>query len=173
MITTPSPDVLLQPVVIPATTPRRYVSFNWALNLREPGEDTGDWHFNAMFFWRSDQAPRSVNLAGEGTTVDSTVALARQGIRDMALQLARHKVLPLNGPVYVANHYRAIADLALLELLQERTPRIAAVCVINQWLDTKDQVVTLVQDYLGPLGAQLRGPSREVHAAWLPTIQYD
>ncbi len=91
----------------------------------------------------------------------------------MARQLARHKVRLLNGPVYVANHYRAIADLALIELLQGRTPRIAAVCVINQWLDTKDQVATLVQDYLGPLGAQLHGPSREVHAAWLPTIQYD
>ena len=56
----------LQPVYIPPTTPRRYVSFNRALNLREPGEDTGDWHYLVMFFSAADEPQKIASLAGEG-----------------------------------------------------------------------------------------------------------
>ena len=57
----------LQPIQIPPTTPRRYLSFNRALNLREPGEDTGDWHFKVMFVCAADEPPKVASLAGEGT----------------------------------------------------------------------------------------------------------
>ncbi len=122
MITEPAQAVMLQPIAIPPTTPRRYISFHWALNLREPDEDTGDWHFDVMFFCRADQPPQGVNLAGEGMAIDSTVALGERGVRDMAHELASGNVRPLDGPVYVANHYRAMADLALAELLKGWIP---------------------------------------------------
>lgn len=32
------------PLVIPSTTPRRYLSLRTTLNLRIPSKKTGDWH---------------------------------------------------------------------------------------------------------------------------------
>ena len=166
-------EKMLQPIEIPSTTPLRYISYNQALNLREPGEDTGDWHFKVMFFCM-DGGPRdTANLAGEGTDVDSTPSLGSYGVRDMADELARKKVLPKCGPVHVANHYRAITDLALEEFLHRRVPMTVSVRTINQWLDTEAQMEILVRDYLVSLGDQLIGEAREIYESWLPTVQYD
>lgn len=93
----------LQPIQIPPTTPRRYVSFNRALNLREPSEDTGDWHFKVMFFCAADEPPKVARLAGEGMRIDTTPALGELGVRDMSDELDRKKVKAKRGPVYVAN----------------------------------------------------------------------
>lgn len=163
----------LQPIQIPATSPRRYVSFNRALNLREPGEDTGDWHFKVMFFCTIDEPPKIARLAGEGTEIDTTLSLGDRGVRDMSAELTRLRVTEENGPVYVANHYRAIADLALMELLRDRVPMTVTARCINQWLDTEDQIDKLLQDYLIPLGDQLDGVAREAYDAWLPTIKHE
>ncbi len=163
----------LQPIQIPPTTPRRYVSFNRALNLREPGEDTGDWHFKVMFFCSADEPPKVANLAGEGTEIDTTPTLGELGVRDMSDELARKNVKAMSGPIYVANHYRAIADLALAELMEGRVPMTVTARAVNQWFDTEDQIATLVRDYLVPLGDQLVGEARKSYDAWLPTIQYN
>jgi hypothetical protein len=163
----------LQPIRIPPTTPWRYVSFNRALNLRAPGEDTGDWHFKVMFFCAPDEPKKVATLAGEGTEVDTTPSLGERGVRDMAKELARRRVQPFAGPVYVANHYRAIADLAMPELMKGRVPLRVTSRAINQWLDTEEQVQTLVDDYLVPLGDQLTGAAREAYEAWLPTVSYE
>ena len=163
----------LQPILIPPTTPSRYVSFNRALNLREPGEDTGDWHFKVMFFCAANEPPKVANLAGEGMKIDTTPTLGTRGVRDMSDELARRKVKAMAGPVYVANHYRAIADLALVELIKGRVPMTVTVRVVNQWLDTEDQIAMLVQDYLFPLEGQLVGEAREAYQTWLPTICYE
>ena len=91
----------------------------------------------------------------------------------MADELARKKVLPKCGPVHVANHYRAITDLALEEFLHRRVPMTVSVRTINQWLDTEAQMEILVRDYLVSLGDQLIGEAREIYESWLPTVQYD
>ncbi len=54
-----------RPVRIPVTTPTRYVSFQSALNLRLPGEHTGDWHYDVSFFTAATN-PYTVTLAGPG-----------------------------------------------------------------------------------------------------------
>ena len=168
-----STNNMFQPIEIPATTPLRYISFNRALNLREPGEETGDWHFFPMFFCDIDGPRKIANLAGKGTDIDSTPSLGSYGVRDMACELAYREILPESGPIYVANHYRAMTDIALEEFLNGRMPTTITVRCINQWLDTEEQVETLIRDYLAPLGKQLKGRAWEIHEKWLPTVQYD
>lgn len=164
---------MLQPIRIPKTTPPRYISFNRALNLRKPGEETGDWHFKVMFFCAADEPQKVANLAGEGTDIDTTPTLGARGIRDMANELACKNVQPLSGPVYVANHYRAISDLAMSDLSRGRVPMSVTARSINQWFDTEEQIGTLVCDYLAPLRAQLSGEGIASFEVWLPTIQYE
>ena len=124
-------DMHLQPIEIPATTPLRYISFNRALNLREPDKETGDWHFLPMFFCDIDGPRKIVDLAGKGTIIDSTPSLGSYGARDMARELAYREKLPENGPVHVANHYRAKTYLALQPFLDGRMPMTVSVHCIN------------------------------------------
>ena len=67
-----------------------------------------------MFF--GCRTPRYADVAGTGTAADATTTLGSKGVRDMTELLGKYKVKPYSGPVYVANHYRAIVDLALQEL---------------------------------------------------------
>lgn len=94
----------------------------------------------------------------------------------MSSLLVRRDVIPEGcGEVWVANHYRAIADYALLDVRDGRClrwPRFVPVYTINQWLDTKQQIELLVEEYLKPLSKQLPPDEREIHEAWLPTVVF-
>lgn len=70
-------------VRFPVTTPTRYLSYSVALNLRLPGEDTGDWHGDVPFI-TSAENPDIVRPAGPGGLSDSTPSLGCKGVRDMA-----------------------------------------------------------------------------------------
>ncbi len=77
------------------------------------------------------------------------------------------------GPVWVANHYRAITDLVLGDVTDLRCtfiPRVAPIYTINQWLDTEEQIEHLVQEYQVPQTSQLPPKEREVHEKRLPTV---
>lgn len=164
----------MRPVQIPATSPALYISFKHALNLRYPTEDTGDWHFLPMFFQSDDETKlRSACLAGEGERVNTNLSLGEHGVRDMAQIVEDQGILKNTGPVYVANHYRAITDLAMLHLEKGMKPTIAAPSEINAWLDTEEQVNTLVTEYLIPLRSQLTGASLEAYEDWMPTVYYE
>lgn len=158
---------------VPVTTPTRYVSFRAALNLRLPGEHTGDWH-KTVFFYTAADNPYTLKLAGPGGLCDSTPSLGSKGVRDMADLLVVMDVIPEgSGPVWVANHYRAITDLVLGDVTNLRCtkiPRVAPVYTINQWLDTEEQIEHLVQEYLMPLTSQLPPEEKEVHEEWIPTV---
>ena len=158
---------------VPVTTPTRYVSFRAALNLRLPGEHTGDLHRTVFFYTPADN-PYTLKLAGPGGLCDSTPSLGSKGVRDMAGLLVVIDVIPEGaGPVWVANHYQAITDLVLGDVTDLRCtfiPRVAPVYTINQWLDTEEQIEHLVQEYLVPLTSQLPPKEREVHEKWLPTV---
>ena len=163
---------MLQPIHIPNTTPTRYLSFNRALNLRFPDELTGDWHFELAFFCASDQPSKSASLAGVGEVIDTIPSLGSLGVRDMAAVLAQKKVSYGARPIYVANHFRAIADLAFSDLIAGRIPPVVTPETVNQWLDTKDQVQALVELYLTPLQRQLSKSPLAAFNKWLPTIRY-
>ncbi len=163
----------VQPVLIPPTTPRQYLSFLQALNLRLPDELTGDWHFMMCFYCPADRPPVKIQLAGEGAAVDTIPSLGSRGIRNMADELVNQQILDNNStPVWVANHARAIADLAMGVVGCSRQPYIVTVNEINQWLDTREQVDELVHVYLEPLRQQKEGADLALYDEWLQTIHY-
>jgi hypothetical protein len=134
---------------------------------------TGDWHFKVMFFCVKDEPRKKASLAGEGMPVNSNHSLADRGIREMSKELRRAGVYLDSAPVFVANHYRAIADIVLSELQAERFPRRATNRCINQWLDTREQVGTLISKYLCHLPNQLEGPELLIFNDWLLGIRYE
>lgn len=165
------------PILIPPTTPTSYISFRRALNLCLPDEWTGGLHFEDYFFGFVE--PTVTPLAGPGGRVDSTPSLGSKGVRDMGRIIADHKIQPYNGPVYVANHYRALADIALsglvnqsLEELRETDPpSILSAWEANDMLNNEeDEINHLVREYLRPLRDQLDGVRMEAYDRWLPTI---
>jgi hypothetical protein len=167
---------VLRPVEIPATQLKRYISFKHALNLRFPNEDTGEWHFQSAFFDKPDSAPRDrpIPLAGIGEVVDTTPSLGTKGIRDMASILLQSQIpIPADHPVFVANHFRAIADLVILDIQQGHSPTIATNKAINSWLDTEVQIEHVKIEYLKPLVVQLSGQTLEVFEKWILTVNFD
>jgi len=162
---------MLRPIEIPPTTPESYVSFNRALNLRLPEEDTGDWHPITAFFCHSEEYPRKrASLAGVGCPVDTTPSLGTKGVRDMSEILERQEIMDNSGPVWFANHFRAIADLAMLYLPTGLIAKAVSVQTINQWLDTEVQIQTLTSEYLSPLRDQINEAETDDFDRWLPTI---
>lgn len=165
------------PILIPTTSPTAYISFRRALNLSLPGEHTGDRHFHDYFFGYVE--PTVCPLAGPGGIVDSTPSLASKGVRDMSRIIADHEIQSYNGPVYVANHYRALADIALgsllirpLEELWDIEPNeILSAWEVNDMLNSEEtEIDHLIEEYLKPLRGQLDGVRKEVYDQWLPTI---
>jgi hypothetical protein len=170
-----SKEVNLRPVAVPETHPGHYISFKHALNLRFSDEDTGDWHFQSAFFYCADlpSSDRPIPLAGVGEAVNTSPSLGIKGVRDMANVMAQAKILTNpNQPVYVANHYRAIADLAMIELQQAQRPNCATNDAINSWLDTPEQIKHLKQDYLEPLANQLSGEALRIFKEWILTVNF-
>lgn len=165
------------PILIPPTSPTSYISFRRALNLSVPGEHTGDRHFQEYFFGFVE--PTVAPLSGPGGIVDSTPSLGSKGVRDMGKIIADEGIQPHNGPVYVANHYRALADIALdalldrpLEELREIQPKsILSAWEVNDMLNGVDaEIEHLIEEYLKPLRGQLEGVRRDTYDWWLPTI---
>ena len=165
------------PILIPPTSPTSYVSFRRALNLCLPDEWTGGLHFQEYYFGYVE--PTVTPLAGPGGRVDSTPSLGSKGVRDMVRIIADHKIQPYNGPVYVANHYRALADIALSSLtnrplqdLREIEPKsVLSAWEANDMLNSDDdEIQHLVDEYLKPLRSQLKGLRKETYDKWLPTI---
>ncbi len=159
------------PVLIPATSPTSYISFKRALNLRLPGELTGDWHFDVSFFGYPERS--YVRLAGRNGLVDTTPTLGSRGVRDMGRQIANAGIKPYEGPVWVANHYRAIADMAMDRLQNwSWSAETFPAHQINDWLWSEEDFDILVRDYLKPMRGQTWGTIREAFDEWLPTIVY-
>ncbi len=165
------------PILIPPTSPTSYISFRRALNLCLPDEWTGDLHFEEYFFGFVE--PTVTPLAGPGGRVDSTPSLGTKGVRDMGRIISDHKIQPYNGPVYVANHYRALADIALsalmnsslVELREIEPSSILSAWDVNDMLNGEDSEINhLVEEYLKPLRRQLDGIRLETYDQWLPTI---
>ncbi len=161
-------------IKIPVTTPTFYVSYSAALNLREPGEFTGDWHADVPFVISAED-PRVLTLAGPGGWSDTTPSLGSKGVRDKAHLLEGKYVAPGCGPIWVANHFRAIADYVMVDTAGcwcAKYPRHVPVYQINQWLNTRDEIEHLVEEYLKPLRNQLTPGEKEIHDGWLPTVVF-
>lgn len=158
------------PVDIPATSRERYISFAHALNIRLPGEDTGDWHFKPMFF--AAKPGQDIELAGPGQRFDTLPALGTLGVRDVTLILRTNSVVKNDNQVFAADHYRAIADMVAESFASGKEPVVATPRQINDWLDTPEQIATLRDKYLVPLMQLFADDTRERFLSWLSTVQY-
>lgn len=158
------------PIQIPETSPTSYISFLRALNLRLPGELSGDWQFELSFFGFPEGT--YAHLAGGNGLVDTTFSLGSRGVREMGHLIAENGIKPYDGPVWVANHYRAIADMVMHELEGRCSEEVLPACQISDWMWSEEDFDILVKDYLKPLRRQLRGPQREAFSRWLPTVVY-
>ena len=168
-----------EPIGIPETSPTRYISFMRALNLTLPEEWTGDWHFDVSFFGYTQG--ETAGLAGEGTDVDTTPSLGSRGVRDMGRIIANAGIKPYDGPVWVADHYRALADLCAEHLLKMSVEDLEEDPLwytypsgnINQYLNSQEQVDRLVADYLVPFRGQLSSRRQPAFDAWIPTLVFE
>lgn len=91
----------------------------------------------------------------------------------MGAVLQRHSITPDTSPVYVANHYRAIADLAFEDLIEGDLPMTATVREINSWLHTEAEIETLRNEYILPLRGGLNEAGRSVFDQWQKTLIWE
>lgn len=92
----------------PATSPVHYLTAWTALNIPSP-EGTGDWHFAETFEGVFGRPPGPFCIAGLNTR-DTTSLLGVEGVFDARERLERYGLALPPGPVYAADHYRALAD---------------------------------------------------------------
>ena len=96
------------------TTPRRYISGIVALNL-PTSPDSGDWHTVEMLSALNRGAPIPLRLAGENTEFDGFGYFGSDGVIE-ASEVIKHLGETVQGPVHVATHPRAIADMLMFRL---------------------------------------------------------
>lgn len=96
------------------TTPRRYISGIVALNL-PTSPDSGDWHTVEMLSALNRGAPIPLRLAGENTEFDGFGYFGSEGVIE-ASEVIKHLGETVQGPVHVATHPRAIADMLMFRL---------------------------------------------------------
>ena len=84
-----------------------------------------------------------------------------------------HGTKPYDGPVWVANHYRAIADIATDSICSRHWEAATFPAhQIDEWLWSEEDFDILVDDYLKPMREQGPGRRREAYDEWLPTVVY-
>lgn len=125
--------------VIPWTTPTRYVTGIYALNIQAPEGTSGDWH--DVFTWIEGYQPERVILVGGDTEEINTVPIyGSLGIYEgLGNLLQRGLELP-DGmtEAYVANHTRAILDM-LYGTLHRHGKIYNLIGAATDWLDTLEQ----------------------------------
>jgi hypothetical protein len=129
-------------LVIPETSPTRYLSGIVALNIPS-NEGTGDWHQTQIFFRPVVRVPRSF-LVGHGLEFDPIPYVGETGIEDRTVDLDALGVEHPVGPVYAATHARAIVDLVLGAVVRGESPDFVA---LDDWMprrDDKNAVLTLL-----------------------------
>ncbi|MFT6599972.1 MAG: hypothetical protein ACJATD_000820 [Alloalcanivorax sp.] len=124
------------------TTPRRYISGIVALNL-PTSPDSGDWHTMETLRALKRGARIPLCLAGESTEFDALDYFGNDGIIDASAAIARLGE-DVQGPVYVASHARAVADMVMLRLPQGWLN--LAHLNLDDWLseDGKERVINLL-----------------------------
>lgn len=129
-----------------------------------------------MQFLTLKDSPHALNFARPSGFTDTTPSLGSKGVRNMAHILEGQYIPPGSGPVWVANHFRAIVGCVLLDTRgcwSAKYPRHVTVRCINLWLSTPEHIEHLVGEYLKPLCPQLPPEELEIHVAWLPTVVFD
>ncbi|WP_043562507.1 hypothetical protein [Actinomyces israelii] len=125
-------------VEIPPTTPERYITGIYALNVQAPEGTSGDWH--DVFHWREGVDDPDEVMLGGSAEVDTNHIYGDLGIYNgKDSLLAKGLEIPgQTASVYVANHFRAILDMVYHSLTHYR--RVYNLTgATTDWLDTPEQ----------------------------------
>ncbi|WP_145928488.1 hypothetical protein OH491_24925 [Termitidicoccus mucosus] len=106
--------------IIPPTTPETYLTGQIALNIPAPEGTCGDWHAEAIFDNPNANIARH-RAGGAGMFYNTNPLLRNLGIHECS-QWFIQKHHPVPGPVYAANHYRAILDMVINAWAKNRVP---------------------------------------------------
>lgn len=93
-----------------------YITGKAAINFPHPGSTTGGWHFLSYFDREAGVA--KVSLAGIHYP-DTTIYFGAVGIIDVTEQMAQHGWSVEGRQLYMADHYRATADMIVRWALSE------------------------------------------------------
>jgi hypothetical protein len=102
-------------------SPDSYLTGMLALNIPSPdGALTGDWHKGDAIM-TADASSLDVFRAGGERFPDTSSFFGSDGIYDYAPTLRKRGFEP-TGPVFMANHFRAIVDLVITWYLRGTVP---------------------------------------------------
>jgi hypothetical protein len=121
---------------LPHTSEQNYITGKAALNVPNEDGSFADWHFDEVFL----SGRGKIRIAGQDTPETATL-LGNYGIRECGGVLRRFGVsLPTNDKVYAASHIRAILDMVLYSIANQRPPEHVTV---HDMLDTSEDVAEL------------------------------
>lgn len=120
----------------PHTSERNYITGKAALNVPNKDGSFADWHFDEVFL----SGRGKIRIAGQDATETATL-LGNYGIRECGGVLRRFGVsLPTDDKVYAASHIRAILDMVLYSIANQRPPEHVTV---HDMLDAPEDVAEL------------------------------
>jgi len=123
----------------PKTSHERYLTGLTALNIPAP-EGTGDWHFSETFEGAAGRPPGPYELAGDGL-LNTRSLLGDAGIFDARERLEPYRLEMPPGPIYAADHYRAIADMVLTAIVAGQS--FERSIILDDWLPETDEQMRL------------------------------
>jgi hypothetical protein len=120
----------------PHTSERNYITGKAALNVPNEDGSFADWHFDEVFL----SGRGKIRIAGQDTP-ETAALLGNYGIRECGGVLRRFGVsLPTDDKVYAASHIRAILDMVLYSIANQRPPEHVTV---HDMLDAPEDVAEL------------------------------
>lgn len=120
----------------PHTSERNYITGKAALNVPNEDGSFADWHFDEVFL----SGRGKIRIAGQDAPETATL-LGNYGIRECGGVLRRFGVsLPTDEKVYAASHIRAILDMVLYSIANQRPPEHVTV---HDMLDAPEDVAEL------------------------------
>ncbi|MDD2038722.1 hypothetical protein NP572_19645 [Pseudomonas putida] len=108
-------------------TREHYITGKAAVNFPFPGVTTGGWHY--LSYWDRAAGVARVSLAGVHYP-DTTAFFGDAGVCEVTQVLERLGWAPAGRAVYMADHYRAAADMVVRWALSE-SPRCNV--EIDEW----------------------------------------
>ncbi|PCM50218.1 hypothetical protein CP335_08440 [Pseudomonas fluorescens] len=116
-----------------------YITGKAAINFPHPGSTTGGWHFLSYFDRESGEA--KVSLAGIHYP-DTTAYFGDLGIIDVTDELAERGWSAEGRRLYMADHYRAAADMIVRWALSESNHRSVE---IDDWFSSRAERQRLLE----------------------------
>lgn len=128
-------------------SPSLYISGQKALNIYDDERCTGDWH--AAEAWHPQQTKLGTcGIMGVGGFFNTHPYLGNKGIVDVTQTLKAMGCPDFAPVVYAANHARAIADMIIVDALNQQIFSAVTLKAFDDWMPTeqdKQKVYSLLE----------------------------